>query len=304
MIIFCSFSLFLSSYGDGNGSSSSNLSRTSLDVLIRDYAFKALERSQTGVINRVTVPSNFSGMEASVARLRSSSFWSRGANFSNFYIPPGSIPLPFVRRLAIVYQNLGNWSSSYYNVPGYSLVTPVVGFMAYDASNSNSSVTNFTTLNLRVMNDAISISFPSLAKRKRSDSTTKCIRFDVDGSMDFSEMKLPNVCFTRETGHFSIAVPSNAQGPSVAPVPSPTMQLKRKAGKWKVWVIASGVIGLVLVGLIGVAVFKVVKKQKIQEMERQADEGEALESVWVGGSRMPSATAVRTQPVLENDNAP
>ncbi|RWR96503.1 hypothetical protein CKAN_02589300 [Cinnamomum micranthum f. kanehirae] len=303
-VILCFFYSSLSSYGNGNGSS--NLSRDSLDDLIRDYAFKELERSHTGVLNTVPIPANFSGVEASAARIRSSTFWSRGANFSDFYIPPGSIPLPFVRRIGLVYQNLANWSSSYYNVPGYSLVTPVVGFMAYDASNSySSSKTNITALDLQVINDAIAISFPSLQKPKGLDLRMKCVRFDVGGSMEFSDMKFPNLCLTRGPGHFSIVVPSNAPGPSAAHAPSPT-KLKRKGTKLKVWVVAvvCGVVGSALVGLIGVAVIKFVKQKKIQEMERQAEEGEALESVWVGGSRMPKATAIRTQTVLENENAP
>ena len=302
-VILCFFHSFLSSYGNGN--ESTNLSRDSLDDLIRDYAFKELERSHTGVLNTVPVPANFAGVKASVARIRSSTFWSRGANFSDFYIPPESIPLPFVRRIGLVYQNLANWSSSYYTVPGYSLVTPVLGFMAYDASNSYSSKTNITALNVRVINDSIAISFPSLLKPKGLDLRMKCVRFDVGGSMEFSDMKFPNICFTRGPGHFSIVVPSNAPGPSTSPAPSPT-KLKRKGTKLKVWVIAAvcGVVGLVLVGLIGVAVFLFVKEKKIQEMERQAEEGEALESVWVGGSRMPKATAIRTQTVLENENAP
>ncbi|XP_058092359.1 uncharacterized protein LOC131238770 [Magnolia sinica] len=285
--------MFLYSYSE----SADNFSMSSLDDLIQDYAFKTLDRHRTGILYKVPIPSNFSGIEASVARLKSGSFWSRGANFSDVGIPPGSIPIPFVRRVAIVYQNLANWSSYYYNVPGYTLVTPVVGFLAYNVSNFNSNST--TKVSLRVTKDPISISFPSVSLRR--DSMTKCARFDANGSVQLSEMTLQNVCLTRDQGHFSIVIPS------IAPSPSPVVVVQKKKGrKWKVWVIACicGVVVLVLLGLVGMAIFKSVKRKKMVEMERKAQEGESLGSVWIGGSRMPSATFIRTQPTLENENAP
>lgn len=292
-------SFFLSANGDG----SSNFSRDSLDSLIRDYAFKVLNRSHSGDLNQVPIPSNFSGVEASVTRQRSGSLWIRGADFSNLHIPRGSIPAPFVKRIAIVQDNLGNWSSSYYDVPGYSLVTPVVGFLVYDASNLSSS--NIRMVDLLAMMDSISISIPSPALSRHVNLTMKCVRFNVDGSVHFSEIMLPNVCLTREHGHFSIVVPVSSLGPSPAPAPSPR-RLKRNGRNWKVWVIAFGcaVIGLILAGFLVLTFCRFAKRKKINKMEKQSQEGEALEQVWIGGSRMPSASAIRTQPVLENENAP
>ncbi|KAF8412159.1 hypothetical protein HHK36_000116 [Tetracentron sinense] len=263
------------------------LDRDSLDVLLRDYACKAVGRHRSGVLYKATLPANLSSIEVSAVRLRSGSFWIRGANFSNFRMPPKIIPMPFVRRIAIVYQNLGNWSSHYYSLPGYSLISPVVGFLAYDAPNSSARWVR--KLNLSVTGDPISIHFPQVSLPKGSNSTIRCVRFGAGGSVDFSKMTMPNVCYTRDQGHFSIVVP-----------------IKKKERQWKLWVVGfgCGFVGLVLVGLVGMVVFKFVKMKGIGEMERQADAGVAFETIWIGSSKMPSATLIRTQPVLENEQVP
>ncbi|XP_077252055.1 uncharacterized protein LOC143891351 [Tasmannia lanceolata] len=302
-IIFALLSLIPSSFGE----ISSNFSSESLDALLRDSAFKALDlRPRTGVLYRVPITSNLSGVEVYVTRLKSGSFWSRGENFSSIDIPRRVITMPYVKRLAIVYQNLANWSSSYYSIPGYSLVTPIVGFFTYNASNL--SLGSISKLDLRVTGDPISIKFPSIELPKGSNSTIKCARFDAGGSVVLSDITLPNVCLTMNQGHFSMvipSIPSLTPGSALTPVPSPA-KLPNKGRKWKVWVIAFGGIvgGLVLVGLVGLVIFKHMKKKKMRAMEKQADEGEALGSIWVNGSRMPSATAIRTKPVLEDETVP
>jgi len=43
-----------------------------------------------------------------------------------------------------------------------------------------------------------------------------------------------------------------------------------------------------------------LKTKKIQTMEKQAIEDMLLESRWVDSSKMPFASATRTQPVLES----
>ncbi|KAA8516131.1 hypothetical protein F0562_019310 [Nyssa sinensis] len=228
-------------------------------------------------------------------RLRSGSFWARGANFSSsFHIPPRIIPMPFVKRLALVYQNLGNWSSYYYNVPNYTFVTPVVGFRTYDASNS--SARGSTMLKLSIRGDPILVRFPHIDAPRGKNVTMKCVRFGIDGLVEFSNMTISNVCIARDQGHFTIVVPSG-QAKMVPP---------RKKKLWKLWVIGFvvGVIGLVLVVLVGVLIYKLVRMKRIGEMEKQSERSEALETMWVGMSKMPSATGIRTQPMLENDYLP
>ncbi|XVF10477.1 hypothetical protein REPUB_Repub07fG0186400 [Reevesia pubescens] len=268
-----------------------NLSNDSLDTFLQDFAFRALCRHKplTGALYKASLPANLSGMEASIARIRSRTLWKKGANLSSFHIPSMTVPVPHVRRLAIVYQNLGNWSSHYYRVPGYSLVTSVVGFMVFDASDARAK--SLRSISLDTMGKPTSVHFSNLKYNDGMNSASaRCAVFSTNGTVHFSDMILPNVCYTSDQGHFSIVV-----------------QLKRKQRPWYPWVIGVvlGFSVLVLTGYFGlVFIIKLLKTKRIQAMERQADEGVIFDSRWVGCSKMPSATVTRTQPVLENGGFP
>ncbi|KAF7828182.1 uncharacterized protein G2W53_019346 [Senna tora] len=258
----------------------------SLNSFVQDYAFRTLikHRPHTGALYDALLPRNLSGMDVSVVRLRSRRLWKKGANFSYFHIPPRTMAIPHVKRMAIVYQNFGNWSSHYYNLPGYSLVSSVVGFMAFDASNvSDFSIRNLT---LSTTGQPISVEFPNIAFIGGMNSRVRCVAFTANGSFSLSEMRSPNVCHSREQGHFSIVVP-----------------LEKKRRLWYVWVIVASVVGflgLITVGYVGLSPMKLLKAKRIRAMERQADEDSDLQSRWVGTSKMPSAAVTRTQPVLES----
>ncbi|XP_059636107.1 uncharacterized protein LOC132278332 [Cornus florida] len=261
----------------------------SLNVFVHDYAYNAIVKPHTGTLYNISLPANFSGMEVSIVQLRSRNFWTIGANFSSFQIPPRIVPMPLVKRLAIVYQNLGNWSNYYYSVPNYTLVTSVVGFMTYNAWNS--STRDNAVLQLSIMGDPILVHFPRISEPKGENVTMKCVRFGTDGSVEFSNMTLPNACIARGQGHFSIVVPSSSE---------------KKQRFWKWWVVGFGVglVGLVLGCLGGLLIYKLVKMKRLGEMEKQSEKSEALETRWIGMSKMPSASGIRTQPVLENDYVP
>ncbi|TXG65781.1 hypothetical protein EZV62_007056 [Acer yangbiense] len=69
------------------------------------------------------VPSNLTGMKIAAMRLRSGSLRTRGVKiYKEFGIPIG-VTESYVERLVLVYQNLGNWSKTYYPLPGYTLVS-------------------------------------------------------------------------------------------------------------------------------------------------------------------------------------
>lgn len=271
-LLFCSFAHSL----DDDATQSVN-------SLVQEYAFRTMvkHRPHTGSLYDALLPRNLSGMDVSVVRLRSRRLWKRGANFSYFRIPPRTMPIPHVRRLAIVYQNLGNWSSHYYTFPGYSLISTVVGFTVFDASNiSDFSIRNLT-LTLATMGQPISVDFSST---KYMTSRARCVVFNANGTFHLSEMKSRGVCNSREQGYFSIAVPS-----------------EKKRRPWYVWVIGFvlGFMGLITVVYVGLSSMRLLKAKRIQAMERQADEDSVLQSRWVGTSKMPSAAVTRTQPVLE-----
>ncbi|EXC02964.1 hypothetical protein L484_012091 [Morus notabilis] len=265
-----------------------NSAADSLDALLEDFAFDTLveHRRHTGVLYKATSPANLSGIQVSVLKLRSRTMWNKGANFSHFSIPPRTTSSPHVRRLALVYQDLGNWSSEYYIVPGYKLVTSVVGFMAFDASNS--SAKSITRLNLTTRGKPISIDFHNLTVGESVRSQVRCVIYAANGTTSLSEMSLPGVCQSREQGHFSVVIPEGE------------LKGKQKLCYW--WFIGFVLAFAVLVlgGITVVVLVRLLRTKKIQIMERHADEDLALASRWVGQSKMPSAAVTRTLPVLES----
>ena len=285
-LLWLVFSLYFSS----SVHSLDSFSYDSLDTFLQVFAFRALvrHRPHTGALYKASLPANLSGMEVSIVRIRSRTLWEKGANLNSFQIPSRTVPVPHVRRLAIVYQNLGNWSSHYYRVSGYSLITSVVGFMVFDASNTREK--SLRSISLDTMRKPISIHFSNLKYPDGMKSAAaRCAVFSINGTIHFSDMILPNVCYTSDQGHFSVVV-----------------QLKRKQRPWYPWVIGIvlGFAGLVLTSYFGLIFIRLLKTKRIQAMERQADEGVNFDSRWVGSSTMPSATVTRTQPVLENGGFP
>nr|CAD1817451.1 unnamed protein product [Ananas comosus var. bracteatus] len=126
----------------------------SLDALLQDYAFRSFHHPHTGIIYDGTVPNNLTGIKIAASRLRNGSLKKRGfANYKEFTIPTGIVVRPYVRRLVLVYQNLGNWSSFYYPLPGYTYLAPVLGLLAYDAANL--SATHLPELDIVASNSPI-----------------------------------------------------------------------------------------------------------------------------------------------------
>lgn len=260
----------------------------SLDFLLEDFAFKTLveHRPHTGVLYNASSPANLSGIEVSVLKLRSRTLWNGGANFGHFSIPSRTTSLPHVRRLAFVYQDLGNWSSQYYIIPGYKLVTSVVGFLVFDASNS--SAKSITKLDLATTEKPILIEFRNLMLNESVISQVRCVTYAANGTTSLGEMSLPGVCQSRKPGHFSIVIPATK------------LKGKQKLCYWWFVGFVLAFVVLVLVGITVIVLVRLLRTKKIQIMERQADEDLVLASRWVGHSKMPSAAVTRTLPVLES----
>lgn len=274
----------------------------SLDTILQDYAYRAFVYPRTGEVYRANVPSNLSGISLSVVRLRSGSLRTRGMySFNEFDIPQGVIVVPYVIRLAMVYQNLGNWSSVYYAVPGYTFVTPVIGLFAYNASNI--SATNLPELNLvPPSTNPISIKFDGL-NLLSDENDVKCVHFHVDGSYTLEDLISGERCTVNGHGHFSVAVNSS----DLAPSPSPSNESPPVAKKWTenhVWKIIVGVSG----GVLAVIIFlffilwllRYSRGRKMRKMLKRSESGEELSRQRIGNAQLPVANMVRTRPVLEN----
>ncbi|PON81827.1 hypothetical protein TorRG33x02_223430 [Trema orientale] len=286
-VISLSLSLFVKAYSSGYDAKA-------LTSFFHDYANKSVVNPQTGTLYNIPLPSNFTGMELRFVRLRSGSFRKRGANFSSFYLPPKLVPEPYVKRLAIVYENLGNWSSLYYKVPNHSLVAPVIGFTVYDSPR----VLGTKKLNFSIRGEPISIWFDHIElQHGKNDTTPKCVKFGDDGSYVIKNMSKTNGCVTTSQGHFSIVVPSD-------PSP-PVLRMKRKRClKWWLIGFGGGFIGVVLLVLATTATVMIVKRRRLRAMEKQSEKGVSFDTFWVGRSKMPSASMIRTQPTIEHDYVP
>ncbi|KAK4419799.1 hypothetical protein Salat_2392800 [Sesamum alatum] len=285
-----------------------------LDSLLQDYAFRAFVRPRTGIVYDGKVPSNLTGIGVAALRLRSGSLRLRGVSYKEFHIPAGVVEQPYVERLVLVYQNLGNWSSLYYPLPGYTFLAPVLGLLAYDATYL--SATNLPELEIEALGDPISITFPDV-QSGHSRVPAMCVYFGFNGSVRFNSVVKGNTCLTTSQGHFSIVVESIA-----APAPAPRGggggrggagggSTSIGGGKWrnkKVWIISCAVIGgaalLVLLALIFAYVKRCRRRKKIQRMEDAAELGVPLPMTRVGYTKVPVALETRTRPLLENEYLP
>uniref|UniRef100_A0A6M2EGV5 Malectin-like domain-containing protein n=1 Tax=Populus davidiana TaxID=266767 RepID=A0A6M2EGV5_9ROSI len=288
-------------------------SALALDALLQDYAYRAFVLPRTGIPYDGIVPSNLTGIKIAAMRLRSGSLKSRGVRmYKEFGIPEGVVVRPYVERVVLVYQNLGNWSGRYYPLPGYTYIAPVLGLLAYDASNL--SATNLRELDINASGNPLNITF--LNVRSAPDgSIAKCVWFDSQGFPSLSNVTSGNVCSTIQQGHFSIVVESLAPSPApVSPTPSPpnvgtgpSGGGKKKNSK-KVWPIIGSVLGglllLVLLSFLILWAQKLKQRKKVQQMERAAEVGESLQMTMVGETKAPAAMVTRTQPTLENEYVP
>lgn len=285
-----------------------------LDVLIQDYAFRAFVRPRTGVPFDGIPPSNLSGVHISAMRLRSGSLRTRGVlkGFKEFTLYPGVIEQPYVERLVLVYQNLGNWSARYYPLPGYVYLAPVVGLLVYNASDL--SAKHLPELDFLASGQPISVEFSDV-KSAPVGSVPKCVSFDLHGVVNFSNVVSENRCSTVQQGHFSIVAKATSPPPAPAsPRPSNVppgpkhRDKKKKKDDSKVWIIVGSVVGgFVLLSLLGVLILwlgRYRRKKRMQKMEKAAEVGEALHMASIGSTKAPAAMVTRTQPTLETEYMP
>ncbi|CAN6469521.1 unnamed protein product [Victoria cruziana] len=263
----------------------------SLDALLQDHAYRSLVHPFTGINYNASVPSAISGVSLSVVRLRSGSLKSRGAQLFEFRIPPGVRVQPYVLRLALVYQNLGNWSATYYHAPGYTLISPVLGILAYNASKL--TATNLSELMFVATSEPISINFTTV--KIPVGVRTRCVRFDLNGSLEYSNLSASRACSTFKQGHFAVVAELIPSASGLSNTPSSNV--------WKI-TIGSVIGGFVVMGglsICAIALLRVRKTSRLAAMERRSDQEESLRVSEIGSTRAPTAPRTRTSPVLESE---
>lgn len=221
--------------------------KSSLDSLLQEYAFKALSwpRTKAGTAYEGTVPSNLSGIKISVLMLRRDNLKWRGYGYYHeFLIPTGITVEPYVTRIVLVYQDLGNWSSYYYPLPpGYIYQTPILGILTYDAMDMCAK--NKSQLQIHALENPIDIKFNNVQPESES-SLLKCVYFDSNYSMEFGNVTNGNICSTRKQGHFAIVA-------EVEVAPSPASSADGNDHQRitsEVWTISLSFLGFAFLGIL------------------------------------------------------
>ncbi|XP_020600285.1 uncharacterized protein LOC110039528 [Phalaenopsis equestris] len=217
-------------------------------------------------------------------RFRAGRLRRQGADFNEFHLSPGLVAHPHSKRLLIVLQNLGNLSASFYSLPGYHFISPVLGLLIYDAVGTNS-----TELDVKVTKEPIEVNFSRIGGVAERKEELLCAVFGLGGRVQISSRG--RVCSVKEQGHFGLVVEGGGR--------------EKGLKRWKVVLAtaAAAAIGAVLIGLVVVAMLKGKRKErKMAEMERRAYEEEGLRVSMVGDLRAYTAAPVRTAPVMENED--
>ncbi|KAL3499436.1 hypothetical protein ACH5RR_038529 [Cinchona calisaya] len=275
-----------------------------LDLVIRDYTFQSYDRFfGTGKLHTVSLPANLSGIKVDTVRFRCGSLRRYGAKVREFHIGKSVTLNTCVERVLIVAQNLGsNWSSVYYDnyeLPGFQLISPILGLLAYNAGDSINFSIPFELGIQSGKEDPIKIDFRNITTTLNATSSSGiiplCARFERDGKVTLSNQESPNVCVSTKEGHFGLVIES------------PSMPLKKQVSKWKIAIGSSigAALGTFLLTLLLIAIFvKVKKKARMEELERRAYEEEALQVSMVGHIRAPTASVTRTVPIIEHEYKP
>lgn len=249
---------------------------------------KDIENRKTGIFYNTSLPSNYTGMKFRVVRLRTSSFYIRGLNYSIFNFPPHVVPQPNRKRMVILYENFGNWSSHYFNVPtSYTMVAPVFGFVAY--TSSENAFIGKEKMSFVIQEKPILIHFHHVRLHEKND-TPICVEFLDNGILKFNNMSKPYVCEVYGTGHYTLVVPSPLYNKNLFTI-------------WWILGFVTAFVGLVLLVMVLVTLVKAAKMRQRKKLEKNSENGEAFDTFWIGETKMPLGSMIRTQPVLiENDS--
>ncbi|KAF7824804.1 uncharacterized protein G2W53_022948 [Senna tora] len=274
-----------------------------LDLFIRDYTFKSLDKHfRTGMVQSVNLPANLSGIRVDMVRYRCGSLRRYGAQLKEFHLHTGVIVHPCIERVMLIRQNLGyNWSSMYYSnydLSGYKLVSPIIGLFAYNADYDVNSSNPFQ-LGILAGERPLTIDFTNEEGGGGGGGIVPlCASFEENGRMTLATplSSMPRVCVAKTHGHFGLVIEDSAREP-----------YRKRISQWKVAVGSTigAALGAFLLGLLLVAMLvRVKKRSRMEELERRAYEEEALQVSMVGHVRAPTAAGTRTTPVLEHEYIP
>ncbi|OIV95483.1 hypothetical protein TanjilG_01480 [Lupinus angustifolius] len=293
------FSLVSLTFHESNSQSTKSVHV--LDLIIRDYTFKSLDKTfKTGTPQSVKLPANLSGIKVDTVRFRCGSLRRYGANLKEFHLGIGVSVHPCIERVMLIRQNMvQNLASIYYtnyDLNGYQLVSPIVGILAYNADEDANSSNPFQ-LGIIAGENPITIDFTNTSFNKEKGNNPLCASFEGNGRITFtkSSTSSPLSCVAKKHGHFGLVIESLTPSED---------DFRKPLSKWKVavWSTIGAAIGASLIGLLLVAmVVRVKKRTRMVELERRAYEEEALQVSMVGHVRAPTASGTRTISAIEHE---
>lgn len=181
-----------------------------LDLLIRDYSLKSFSnQTKTGTINSVHFPANFSGIKVDAVKFKCGSLRRYGAEVKEFHLGIGVTLQNCSERVVLIRENLGSSNlSSFYDLPNYRRISPVLGILAYNAGNDPYEV------GILAGDEPITVNFGNITRGSVSASVSPgvpennpiCASFDLDGKVELKPLKSPGVCVVRKIGHFGLVV--------------------------------------------------------------------------------------------------
>ncbi|CAL0302530.1 unnamed protein product [Lupinus luteus] len=273
-----------------------------LDLIIRDYTFKSLDKNfNTGTPQSVKLPANLSGIEVDTVRFRCGSLRRYGANFKEFHLGIGVSVHPCIERVMLIRQNMvQNLASIYYtnyDLKGYQLVSPIMGILAYNADEDSNSSNPFQ-LGIIAGENPITIDFTNTSFNTEKVTNPLCASFEGNSRISFAKPSTlsPLICVAKKHGHFGLVMESLTPSED---------DFRKPLSKWKVavWSTIGAAIGASLIGLLLVAmVVRVKKRSRMVELERRAYQEEALQVSMVGHVRAPTASGTRTLSTIEYED--
>ncbi|KAL4586279.1 hypothetical protein LXL04_010915 [Taraxacum kok-saghyz] len=211
-------------------------------------------------------------------------------------------------RVILVYRNLGNWSSVYYRLPGYSFLSSVVGLLAYSAVDLTAK--GLPELDLRTSENPILVKFETLGVSP-DGVLPKCVFFDLFGGVVFDRVLNRSICSSETQGHFGIVVEERTPSPVPAPPKVPEYPIAggestgggggRKKGWWIGGSVADGVLLAVVLAILVLWVRWCSGRKRIGKMKDAAEGGAPLAVAAVGRAKVPVAMGTLTKPVFENE---
>ncbi|KAH7352208.1 hypothetical protein KP509_19G034300 [Ceratopteris richardii] len=287
--------------------------REGIDTALRKYAFMALLHARTGIIYNVPLPPFLDGILCQAMRVRAGSAHKRGISFNEFTIPRGMLVQTGGPFVIIVYRRVFNFTL-YTAPPGYAFASPTVGIVIY--TNLNTTLDHLPLPEMTIlspnstMTAKFNLSFQAAKLAHGASPPLRCAYFDINGTASIASISVyPNICSFKVLKDVAILIPESSSI-RVSPAPSPAVHAllpstsHNASRKWEfvLLVIAALLVAMAILMFVVVKALRILNECEAVRMKELPDHEEKLQTSLIGHTRAPTASIVRTRPVLETES--